>query len=264
MSERMPAWFLAHGAPLHMLGDQPVRQFWRQLPERLLQPPRALLCLSAHWLTRDSALAGNVPQPNIQYDFQGFPEQLYRIEWPLQGDSKTALWLESRLASLLSTLQPQPERPIDYCVWVPLIHGWPAPAFPVYQLSICPQQGALWHLELGRLLAPLRDEGVLIVGSGGIVHNLARLDWQAARGASEPWAADFMEVVERAIQRQDYAALCDPWSLPHGRDAVPTLEHYLPLLVTLGCSLNEAPMPLYRDWEYGNLAMHSYRVGAVR
>ena len=260
MSEPMPAWFLAHGAPSHLLGEQPVRRFWRHLPDRLPQPPRALLCLSAHWLTPDSRLAGGGPRPSIQYDFEGFPEQLYRIQWPLRGDAGTAQWLRSRIGALLPGLQPQPERPLDHGVWVPLIDGWPEPAFPVCQLSLGRQRDAAWHLELGRRLAPLRDEGVLIVGSGGIVHNLARLDWQAPRGIAEPWAAAFMTAVETAIERQDHDALCDPWSFPHGREAVPTLEHYLPLLVVLGSGMGRAATPLYRDWDYGNLALHSFEV----
>ena len=261
MTERMPAWFLAHGSPLHLLGDQPVRLFWQQLPQGLQRQPRAILCLSAHWLTRAPYLAGDVATPQIQYDFYGFPEALYHIQWPLEGEPATAKWLKSLLQGLLPELEVFPDRPIDHGVWVPLLSAWPKPGFPIYQLSLCPERGTRWHLELGRRLAPLRAEGVLIIGSGGIVHNLARIDWQAKCGDPSPWAATFMQAIEAAIVQGDFEALCDPRSLPHGRDCVPTIEHYLPLLVVLGtCTDGKQVRPLYKDWEYGSLALHSYAI----
>jgi len=258
MTERMPAWFLAHGAPLHLLGDQPVRRFWQQLPQQLPQPPRAVLCLSAHWQTPIPTLAGDVTAPEIQYDFHGFPDELYHIKWPLEGDPESEEWLKSSLQERLPELAEIPDRPFDHGVWVPLINAWPKPAFPIYQLSLCPQRGAHWHLELGRRLAPLRDEGLLIIGSGGLVHNLTRIDWHAQRGKPTAWAAAFMQALETTIVQHDFDALCDPWSLPYGRDCVPTLEHYLPLLVTLGTCTDEQVIPLYEEWEYGSLALHSY------
>jgi len=254
----MPAWFLAHGAPLHLQGDQPVRRFWQGLSETLPRQPRAVLCLSAHWLTANPTLAGGVATPQIQYDFYGFPEALYHIQWPLKSNPDTAGWLEASLMNLLPDLAVEPDRPFDHGVWVPLICAWPKPGFPIYQLSLCPERGAQWHLELGKRLAPLREEGVLIIGSGGIVHNLARIDWQAKRGHPAPWAADFMQTVEAAIVHRDFDVLCDPCSLPSGHECVPTLEHYLPLLVALGAGNDESVLPLYRNWEYGSLALHSY------
>ncbi len=260
MSERLPAWFLAHGAPIHLLGKQPVRRFWQHLPDNLPSQPRAILCLSAHWLTSVPTLSGNIASPEIQCDFHGFPDELYRIQWPLQGNAVTAEWLESRLRDCLGEIEKEPERPFDHGVWVPLINSWPEPKIPIYQLSLCPELGALWHLDLGKKLSILRNEGVLIIGSGGIVHNLARIDWQASRGQSSPWAADFLQAVESSIKHHDFHALCNPWSLPHGRNCVPTIEHYLPLLVALGTGINEHIIRLYDDWEYGCLSLHSYSI----
>jgi len=260
MSERMPAWFLAHGAPLHLLADSPVRRFWQHLPDNLSRQPRAIVCLSAHWLTPAPTLSGLAPNPGIQYDFYGFPEALYRIRWALHDDPDIDRWLSEQLADRLPGLQIDSGHPLDHGTWVPLINAWPHPDFPVYQLSLCPERGANWHLELGRRLAPLRDEGVLIIGSGGLVHNLGRIDWHAQRGKPAAWAAAFMQAVETAIAERDFETLCDPWSLPHGRDCVPTIEHYLPLLVVLGTAGDEPVIPLYTDWEYGSLALHSYAV----
>ena len=262
MSTRLPAWFLAHGAPLHLLGDSPVRRFWRRLPQILPYRPRAILCQSAHWLEQAPTLSGLAPSAGIQHDFHGFPEALYRFRWALHDDPETDRWLSGRLAGLLPGLRIDPDRPLDHGVWVPLIEAWPGPDFPVYQLSLCTGKDARRQLKqawtLGRQLAPLRDEGVLIIGRGGLVHNLRRLDWQARRGEPPAWAAAFMQAVKTAIAQRDFAALCDPWQLPYGRNCVLTVEHYLPLLVVLGTVGDEPVLPLYEDWEYGSLALHSY------
>jgi len=261
MTKKMPTWFLAHGAPLHLLGEQPVHKFWQQLPVKLPAQPRAIISLSAHWLTETPCLAGVSPNAGIQHDFFGFPDELYQIQWALQDNSPTDQWIMKELSTLLPELKLKPDYALDHGTWVPLIYAWPKPDFPVYQLSLCPSKGAQWHIDLGKSLSQLRDGGVLIIGSGGIVHNLRRIDWHADTGEASSWAEEFMNAVEFAIHQQDYDALCNPWSMPHGRDAVPTIEHYLPLLVMLGCGESEKPVEtLYDDWEYGSLAMHSYAV----
>ncbi len=258
MTKLFPVWFLAHGAPFHLLGKNPVRQFWQQLANKLPRQPRAILCLSAHWLTPSPCLSGMVDKPKIQYDFSGFPDALYQIKWQLKGNANSAQWLTEKLQDCLGELELEPERAFDHGVWVPLINAWQEPDFPVYQLSLCPQQGAKWHLDLGKKLAPLREEDVLIIGSGGIVHNFAGINWQAMPGQVEPWAAEFMLAVESALAQQDYSALCSPWSLPYGRKCVPTIEHYLPLLVMLGSCYHEPVTALYQGWELGSLSLHSY------
>ncbi len=258
---RLPVWFLAHGAPIHAIEDTPLRRFWQGLPQRLPEVPRAVLCLSAHWLADRPTLAGGVAEPTIQYDFHGFPEALYRLKWPLPDATAAGLWLKERLQRLLGEVDDEADRPLDHGVWAPLLPAWPQPPFPVLQLTLCPQRDAAWHWRLGQQLRPLRDEGVLIVTSGGLVHNLSLLDRQARWGEAEPWATEFMEVVESAIERRDQDTLCHPWSLPHGQRAVPTNEHYLPLLCALGCSHKSEPFhALFRGWEHGNLALHSYGV----
>ncbi|RKZ68136.1 MAG: dioxygenase [Gammaproteobacteria bacterium] len=262
MTAKMPAWFLAHGAPLHLLGEQPVRKFWQQLPARLPAQPHAIICLSAHWLTETPCLTGMSPNPGIQHDFFGFPDQLYQIQWALQDNPQTDQWMLEKLSTLLPELELKPDYALDHGTWVPLINAWPEPDFPIYQLSLCPQKGAQWHIDLGKKLSSLRDEGVLIICSGGIVHNLRQIDWHANKGVSSKWSKQFMDAVESTIQQQDYDALCNPWTFPHGQDAVPTIEHYLPLLVMLGCGSGKPVETLYSDWEYGSLALHSYAVSA--
>ena len=258
MPEKMPAWFLAHGAPSHITGQQPVTQFWKTLPESLPRRPRAILCLSAHWLTDSPTLSGDTAKPEIQYDFYGFPDELYQYQWPLISDEKVANQLSDDLKSLFQDLQHNPARELDHGVWVPLSKAWPTPDLPVFQLSLSPDRGALYHVELGQKLAKLREQDVLIIGSGGLVHNLSRLDWKAASGQASGWAEEFMLALETAMAENDIESLCDPWSMPNGRECVPTMEHYLPLLVILGLNKGKALAPFFRDWEFGSLAMHSY------
>ncbi len=258
----MPAWFLAHGAPLQLLADTPVRRFWAALPARLPTPPKALLCLSAHWLTSDPVLAGQVPRPAIQYDFHGFPELLYRLKWPLHPAPEILQETVTTLRRQLPELTEDAARPLDHGVWVPLVAAWPEPPFPVLQLSLCPERGARWHRELGRRLAPLREQGILVVGSGGLVHNLAQLDFDAPDGAAADWARTFMNALMDSLANGDLETLLDPRRLPHGRRAVPTIEHYLPWLVILGMAGNEpaALEPMFSDWAYGALALHSFEL----
>ncbi len=254
----MPTWFLAHGAPSHLL-DQRVRGLWTRLPATLPRAPRALLAISAHWRHPRPAVSR---ARELQYDFYGFPKSLYRQRWPLPrpDDDPTAQALIRRLHALLEPLE-ETDRPLDHGVWVPLKAAWPRPPFPVLQLSLPASDDPHVHWELGRQLAPLRREGVLLVASGGLVHNLARLRLDAPPTPVEPWAEAFMNALEAALMSGRTAALHHPHRLPHGALAVPTWEHYLPLLVALGAAHGEPVRPLLRAWDFGHLALHSYACG---
>ncbi|MEJ2435919.1 MAG: class III extradiol ring-cleavage dioxygenase [Pseudolabrys sp.] len=146
----------------------------------------------------------------------------------------------------------------DHGVWVPLYRMWERPSFPVLQISLNSARGVRRHLELGRRLAPLRGRGVMIKASGGAVHNLRRLDWSGHATPPAPWADAFVEALEVAMARGDEQALCEPWSLPGGRESHPTLEHYLPLLVAYGAALPGPLAPVHRGWSHGSLALHAY------
>ncbi|HKI62581.1 MAG TPA: class III extradiol ring-cleavage dioxygenase [Mariprofundaceae bacterium] len=253
----MPALFLAHAAPSFALEDNATTRFWAGLPELLPEQPRAILCLSGHWEASALMLSSST---SIQYDFHGFPEPLYQLDWPLPVDPETTAWLQDALADIGVDITHK-ERPLDHGVWVPLRHAWPKPSFPVFQLSISTPQGPRWHVELGRKLAPLKASGILVIATGGIVHNLGRIDWHAHENEAADWAAAFMRNADEAIRDSDIDALCDPWGLPHGPEAVPTLDHYLPLLVTLGMASGDPLRQLHAGWSFGTLAMHSYGVG---
>ena len=204
--------------------------------------------------------SSDLGKTGLLYDFYGFPEPLYEIEWPEQEDPATSLWLLDRLRALKVEVL-EDNRPKDHGLWVPLMTAWPQPDFPVYQLSLSLAQGLDSHWELGQRLQALRDEGVLIIGSGGITHNLRVLDWQAPAESAAPWATAFVDAVEQAIAANDREALCNPWQFPHGKQCHPTIEHYAPLLVTLGAAAGEPVQTLHRSWMYGNFALNAYCAG---
>jgi len=273
----MPVLFLSHGPPTLALAEEPALAagaaaqpapqaergaggaatvaHWRALPGLLPRVPEAILAVSAHWDAPTPRLSGGVPHPRIQHDFFGFPAPLYKVTWPVRGSAE---WAERITAVFGKGLQTDRARPLDHGVWVPLRHAWPRGEVPVLQLSLSTGRGGEWHLELGRRLAPLRDEGVLILASGGITHNLARVAPGAPDGAAAPWAESFVAAAEAALARGDTQALADPWKhLPHGRDAHPTLEHYFPLLVAVGAA-GGTLTPIHRAWTLQTLALHSY------
>ncbi len=253
----MPALFLAHAAPSFAMEDNATTRFWAGLSGLLPEQPRAILCISGHWETTELTLSRST---SIQHDFYGFPESLYQLDWPLPDDPEMLAWLQDELAENGIDVICE-NRPLDHGVWVPLSRAWPKPPFPVYQLSICSAQEPLWHIELGRKLAPLRQSGTLVIGTGGIAHNLGRIEWHAAENEAPDWATAFMRSIDEGIRDDDIDALCDPWSLPHGREAVPTLDHYLPLLTILGMATAEPLQQLHAGWGFGTLAMHSYGTG---
>jgi 4,5-DOPA dioxygenase extradiol len=256
----MPALFLAHGAPTFALKKTAATRFWSSLPRIIPQQPRAILCLSGHWETATPELSSS---SDIQHDYYGFPAELYRLDWPLRSDPETAAWMRAELARLGVETTCE-NRALDHGVWVPLRTAWPEPTFPVFQLSLCPDQGAHWHVELGQKLAPLRKAGVLIIGSGGISHNLGRIDWQAQENNAASWAAEFMQCIENAIASKNTKTLCDPWQLAHGHEAVPTLDHYLPFLVILAMAGKDRLTQLHAGWSFGSLSMHSYGLGVEK
>lgn len=257
---RQPALFLSHGAPTFMLEENATTRFWAGLPALVPEKPRAVLCISAHWDETQLRISGTSGKPGIQHDFYGFPKALYEINWEEHEDKETAAWLTQRLRDLQVDVVAD-NRPKDHGVWVPLKTIWPVPRFPVYQLSLTLAQGLDAHWALGQRLRILRDEGVLIIGSGGITHNLRALDWHAPDETAVPWAAAFVDAVEQAISRNDREALCKPWQLPYGKECHPTVEHYAPLLVTLGAADGEDMQALHRAWMYGTFALNAYGAG---
>jgi 4,5-DOPA dioxygenase extradiol len=179
--------------------------------------------------------------------------------WPDAADSGqwVAEAVQGALAAAGLHVAAEDSRPLDHGVWSPLQRAWAEAPVPVLQLSLCPAAGADWHWRLGQALAPLRQQGVLIIGSGGVVHNLARLNWDDVQAEPPAWALAFMAALEPAILGREREVLTRPRSLPGGTEAVPTVEHYLPLLVSLGAG-GEQIERLHDSWTHGSLGCHAY------
>lgn len=259
MTDRiLPSVFVSHGAPTLALEENDTVEFLRALGAELGRP-RAILCVSAHWATSVPTLS-TAERPETIHDFGGFPAELYRVRYDAPG----APTLAARAAELLSAAgvdsELSNERGLDHGAWVPLRLMYPSADVPVTQLSVQPRAGAAEHFRIGRALAPLRREGVLILSTGGATHNL----YQLGRGSDAPdWAASFDEWLDEKIRAGAYKELLDYRRLaPHAELAHPTDEHLLPLFVAAGAGRLEAPgRSLHRGWTHGSLSMAAYAFG---
>jgi len=229
----LPALFLGHGNPMNALQSNPWSQAWTALAAALPRP-RAVLSISAHWYVAGTAVTA-MDSPRTIHDFGGFPRELYAVRYPAPGDAALA----ARVQRLLAPLPVAADQSwgLDHGTWSVLCHLFPQADVPVVQLSIDETQPASFHYEVGTRLRALREEGILLLGSGDVVHNLHAYAW--GRHPQEPydWALRFEAFVRAALESGDHAALIDYPRL--GRDAllaVPTPEHYLPLLYVLGAS----------------------------
>lgn len=257
---RMPVVFVSHGAPDALLKAPDSVACWQEIGRQIGQPS-AILAVSAHWEARKPTLSLS-GAPETIHDFSGFASELYRLQYPAPG----APLLAERAASLLSAAgvaaDLHPSRGLDHSAWVPLSAMYPQANVPVTQLALPRNTSAVSHVELGRALAPLRDEGVLILASGAITHNFAWLDRDAeADQAPLLQARTFADWVAERLRAQDVAALVAYRSAPYGAASHPTEEHFLPLLVALGAAGGDVPHRYQSRFTYGALAMDAYLWG---
>ncbi len=228
----MPALFFGHGNPMNAISANPYAKKWNAIG-RSLPAPKGVLAISAHWYVEGTAITAS-PKPRTIHDFGGFPRQLYEVQYPAPGDPQLAERVRRLLApEILVTLDEG--WGLDHGTWSVLMHVFPNADVPVVQLSIDETQPPQFHYEIGKRLATLRDEGVLIVGSGNVVHNLHTFAWGGHPAEPFDWAQRFETRVRELLLARDDAPLVDYESL--GRDAllsVPTPDHYLPLLYVLG------------------------------
>lgn len=227
----MPALFLGHGNPMNALQSNAWTEAWRSLG-RSMPRPRAVLAVSAHWYVRGTRVTA-VERPETIHDFGGFPPALFQVEYPAPGNPALAL----RVAELLAPLpvSQSTDWGLDHGTWSVLVHLFPDATVPVVQLSIDRSQPPAFHHALGQRLGALREEGVLVLGSGNLVHNLEAYAWGVHPVAPYDWAVRFEEQARARMVARDHALLIDYPKL--GSDALlsaPTPEHYLPLLYVLG------------------------------
>jgi len=250
----MPTLFVSHGSPmLYLEKNVPARDFLAGLGA-LVARPRAILAVSAHWTTDRPAVSA-AAKPETIHDFYGFPEPLYLLHYDAPGDPALA----RRVAELTGAVTVA-DHGLDHGAWVPALLAWPQADIPIFQLSVQPALGAAHHIALGRRLAPLRGEGVLVMGSGSATHNLRRLMRGHDELAPEPWAKAFDDWVGEAVEKGDEAALADYRArAPFAREAHPTDEHFLPLHVAFGAAGEGAHgKALHRSFTSGNLSMAAY------
>lgn len=255
----MPALFVGHGSPMNTLADNRCTAAWRRLGQALPRPS-AILVISAHWYVPGTAVTA-METPRTIHDFQGFPQALFDFRYPAPGSPALA----ERVRQMLSPLAVTADDAwgLDHGAWSVLAHLFPEADVPVVQLSIDRRQPPPFHYETGKRLAALRDEGVLILGSGNVVHNLGLLRWDAPDAAYD-WALRFELAVKERLLRRDPGGLVEWEKLdPQARRAVPTPEHYLPLLYCIATQKEgEAVSFPVEGIEMGSLSMLSVCIGA--
>ncbi|HTT70132.1 MAG TPA: 4,5-DOPA dioxygenase extradiol [Anaeromyxobacteraceae bacterium] len=257
---RLPVLFVGHGSPMNAIEDNLWSRGFKALAATLPRP-KAILAVSAHWYVAGTFTTA-AEQPETIHDFGGFPDELYRVKYPAKGDPALA----RRVVELVGEgrAAPNSEWGLDHGTWSVLVHLRPAADVPVVQLSIDGRLSPADHLALGRALAPLREEGVLILASGNLVHNLrhAFTAWRRGEQATPEWARTFDEAVAGAIAGHDTAFLVQALERSDGQLAHPTPDHYLPLLYAVGASAREDPVRFpITGFDMASLSMRSAVLG---
>jgi 4,5-DOPA dioxygenase extradiol len=259
MTPRQPALFIGHGSPMQAIEPSRYTAAWEQLG-RTLPRPRAIVVVSAHWYTNGTAVT-TATQPATIHDFYGFPAALYQLQYPARGDAALA----ARVQELLAPAQVRADTQwgLDHGSWSVLRYMYPAADVPTLQLSIDANLAPRAHYQLGRRLGALRAEGILILGSGNVVHNLRALQSSAAAPALA-WAAEFNDAVRAAVLAGEHETLIDYLAMGSAAQlSVPTAEHYLPLLYVLGTQSGEDTVSIPIDGiDLGAISMLSAQLGA--
>jgi 4,5-DOPA dioxygenase extradiol len=254
--EKMPVLFVGHGSPMNAIENNEFTRSWEQLGTELPRPT-AILSVSAHWYVSGTKIS-NTLKPKQVYDMYGFPDELYRLEYPVAGSlelAKAAFDLTRHYAEFDNTWG------IDHGTWAVLVKMYPKADVPVVQLSIDRNAPPEFHYSLGQALKPLREQGVLILGSGNIVHNLGLIDWGMEGGFE--WAQEFDAFIKDRIVQKDFASVVNYTAAGRSaRLAVPTPDHYFPLLYALGAADESDKVRIFNDkCLMGSMSMTGYVFG---
>lgn len=258
---KQPLVFIGHGDPMNALRDNVFTKSLNGLGKdiKAMNTPKAVLCVSAHWLTKGT-FVNNAEKPPTIHDFGGFPQALFDVQYNAAGSPEFA----KQTKELLTDSKETTDWGLDHGAWTVLKHVFPDADIPVFQLSIDYYKPMSYHFELARKLSALREKGVLIVGSGNVVHNLAMSFEKMGKGDSSAydWAIEFDSWVKDRIQDCNWSELANYDKQKTGALAVPTPDHYAPLMYVMGLAGNLEPIQtLYESVEYGGISMRTFRVG---
>lgn len=254
----MPVIFVGHGSPMNAIEENEFTRGWKQMSARIPRP-RAVLCISAHWETSGTLITA-MDTPETIHDFGGFPEELYKVQYPAPGNPGFAEDLSRRMEN--HDMVTDLDWGLDHGCWSVIRHFYPEADVPVMQVSLDYRKKPSEHYDLGKELAFLRREGILIVGSGNIVHNLRMIDWQNVSGGYD-WAEEASAKIQKLVREGNHRSLIDFGLLGREVDmAVPSPEHYLPLLYVLALSDKKDLLTVYNDKRtMGSLSMTSFFFG---
>ena len=255
-----PALFLGHGSPMYAIEPNRHTHAWEELG-RALPKPKAILSISAHWLTRGVRVTA-MDKPQTIHDFGGFPQALFDQQYPAPGSKELAHRVKELLAPKTKVTLDESEWGLDHGTWSLLKYLYPNADIPVIQMSLDATLSDQGHFELSQLLSPLRDEGVLILASGNVVHNLRAVDWRDNAPALE-WATEFNEFFKRNLFENNLPALIN-WKAAgiSAQQSIPSPDHYWPILYTLGLIRDEDQIELVTDGiELGSISMLGFTIG---
>ncbi len=255
----MPVLFIGHGSPMNGIENNEFSEYWRKLGEEIPEPS-VVLCISAHWLTRGTEVTA-MAQPQTIHDFGGFPQELFQVQYPAPG--KPELAKEIKEIVKYTDVGENHEWGLDHGCWSVVRNIYPDADIPVLQLSIDYYQPAQYHYSLAKELAVLRKKGVLIFGSGNMVHNLRMIDWRKLNDTTfgYDWAQEINEIFKSKILKHEHEALINYQNLGSAAKlAIPTPDHYLPLLYTIGLQDNKDSVEFFNDkYVAGSLSMTSVK-----
>ncbi len=256
---RLPTLFISHGSPMLALIDSPARRFLQQFGQSLPRP-RAIVVVSAHWESLGGPAVSLTPQPETIHDFGGFPRALFEIQYPAPGAPDVGEQAAALLEAAGFAVKRSTARGLDHGAWVPLILMYPEADIPTLQVSVLRGGSAAEHERLGQALAALRDQGVLVIGSGSLTHNLYEFRGQDIDEAAPAWVSEFSDWMSDKLLRGEREALLDyRQQAPHAARNHPTDEHLMPLYAAMGAAGPGAKAErIHASYEYGVLAMDAY------
>lgn len=254
---KMPILFIGHGSPMNAVLDNPFTRALTRMGSEIVERPNAVLVVSAHWLTRGGTAVAVTPKPETIYDFGGFPDELYRVVYPAPGAPAYA----EEVRALVPEVQPDGRWGLDHGAWTVLKHLFPKADIPVFQLSIDYGRPMAYHLELARRLKKIREKGVLVIGSGNVVHNL-RLWFTRPENMPYDWAIEFDAWVKARVEARDVRSLVEyDRQGEMAKLSVPTPDHYIPLLYSLGMADENEPIVQTYEEVLSAGSMRSFRIG---